>query len=118
MIRSHKDLTVYQKSYELALRVHKLSQSFPRHERYELASQLRRATTSIPLNIAEGYAKKAYEKEFIRALVIALGSCNEVIVILDMVKDLAYLQESEYKELSDEYDHLARQLQILATKWK
>ena len=118
MIQSYKDLMVYQKSYELALLVHKMTQDFPLHEKYELASQLRRATTSIPLNIAEGYAKRSYEKDFKRALIIALGSCNEVLVILDMVQDLGYIEEVQHQELTEEYDHLARQLNVLAAKWK
>ena len=58
MIKSYQDLRVYQISYQLALQVHQLTLKFPDFERYELGSQLRRAATSIPINIAEGYGKK------------------------------------------------------------
>ncbi len=54
-ISSYKDLRVYQRSYELALEIHKITMKFPAHERQELGSQLRRAATSVPINIAEGY---------------------------------------------------------------
>ena len=58
MIKSYKDLEVYKRSYKLALKTHKITLTFPAIERYELGSQLRRATKSIPLNIREGYGKK------------------------------------------------------------
>lgn len=60
----YKNLAVYKTSYEAALQIHKLTQSFPQHELYEIGSQLRRAAISIPLNIAEGYGRKTYQKDF------------------------------------------------------
>ncbi len=57
-IRSYRDLRVYQRSYEAALELHRLTLRFPGFERGELGSQLRRASKSVPLNIAEGYGRK------------------------------------------------------------
>ena len=59
---------------------------FPKHELYELGSQMRRAATSIPLNIAEGYGRKSTAADFKAFLRIALGSCNEVMVLIEMIK--------------------------------
>ena len=118
MIKSYKDLEVYQKSYQAALRLHKTSLEFPRHELYELGSQMRRAATSVPLNIAEGYGRKISAKEFKYFLRIALGSCNEVSVLLQMIKDLGYLEKELFQELYETYDHLGRQLFRLIEKWK
>ena len=108
-MKSYKDLEVYKKSYRLSLEIHRLSMKFPRHEMYEIGSQLRRSAVSIPLNIAEGYGRKVHRKDFRNFLIIALGSCDEVNVLLDMVKDLGYQVEG-YESIKEEYDHLGRQL--------
>ena len=78
MIQSYKDLNVYKRSYSLALKVYGIAKILPKDEQYGLSSQLRRAATSIPLNIAEGYGRKSSEAEFKQFLRNSLGSCNEV----------------------------------------
>ena len=98
-VRSYRDLEVYQEGYRLAVVIHKLTQSFPDYERREIGSQLRRAAVSIPANIAEGYGRSA--AEFKRYLWIALGSCNEVMVYLDLVSDLGYAVTGEMREAYD-----------------
>ena len=118
MITGYKDLRIYQKSYELGLKVHLLTQKYPEYERYEIGSQLRRAAISIPLNIAEGYGKKESEADFKRFLKMALGSNNEVGVLLDMSKDLGYINESTHKELTNDYETLGRQIYTTIEKWK
>ena len=85
VVASYKDLRVYQRCYEIALEIHKITLRFPVQERRELGNQLRRSATSVPINIAEGYGRKRSPEDFKRFLVIALGSNNEVNVILDLV---------------------------------
>ena len=118
MIRSYKDLEIYKDSYHLHLQVHKISQKYPDYERYEIGAQLRRASMSVPLNIAEGYGKKSSELDFKRFLRMAMGSCNEIQVLLEMSKDLDYITENEHKELSSKYDVLGRRINTLIQKWK
>ncbi len=118
MIQSYKDLEVYRRSYQAALELHQMTLEFPRHEMYELGSQLRRAATSIPLNIAEGYGRKSSPAEFKHFLRNAFGSCNEVKVLLEMIKDLGYLEETIFEYTYDTYDHIGRQLYRLIESWK
>ena len=118
MIKSYRDLEVYQLSYKLALSIHKMTQTFPKEETYEISSQMRRAALSIPLNIAEGYGKKSSAKDFKRFLKISLGSTNEMLVLISFVKDLGYITEEEYKEYSERYNMLGGMIYNLEKNWE
>ena len=118
MIRGFKDLRIYQKSYDLSLRIHKLTKGFPKKEQYEMGSQIRRAAMSVPLNIAEGYGNKQSNIEFKRFLKIAMGSINEVEVLLDMSKDLNYINEGDHKEMVEEYVVVRKQIYTTIKKWE
>ena len=114
-IKSFEDLIVYQKSYQLVLRSHKLTNTFPENEKRELGYQIRRAAVSIPANIAEGYGRKNSSKEFKHFLRNALGSSNEMIVLLKLSRDLGYTQDSK---IIEEYEVLGKQLFKLIEKWE
>jgi four helix bundle protein len=113
-ISSFNNLKVYQKSYQLALEIHKITRTFPDIERYELGTQLRRSAVSIPANIAEGYGRKKSNAEFKHFLRNALGSCNEVQVLLSLSKDLGYIADDEYVQ---QYE-LGKQIYRLIEVWK
>ena len=66
-MKSHKDLTVWQKSMELVVEIYKISRNYPKDEVFGLVSQMRRAAISIPSNIAEGFGR-SYDKETLRFL--------------------------------------------------
>ncbi len=116
--RGYRDLEVYQRSLDALVRIHALAGSLPDVERYELASQFRRASKSIPANIAEGYAKRRYPKEFISYLTTALGSANEVEVHLEIAGKLGYGEPDARAELLDEYGVIGRQLAALIRSWQ
>ena len=77
MLRSYRDLLVWQKAVEFALLVYRLSEAFPKREIYGLTSQVRRAAVSVPSNIAEGYGRGS-RKEYVQFLSIAQGSLKEM----------------------------------------
>ena len=78
MIISFKDLEVYKEAYDLAIIVNKNVNKLPLFEKNDLGSQLRRASKSVPSNIAEGWAKRQFEKQFKLHLNSSIGSCNEM----------------------------------------
>jgi four helix bundle protein len=114
-VSSYYELEVYRVGYELALKVHQMTQKFPGEEKYELGSQLRRAAVSIPANIAEGYGRKKSPAEFKHFLRNALGSSNEMCVLLNLSADLGYEVAGEILE---RYDILGKQLYRLIENWK
>ena len=117
-ISSYRDLRIYQRSYEAALEIHRITLKFPGFERSELGSQLRRAATSIPINIAEGYGRKRSPEDFKRFLVIALGSCDEVSVLLDFVHDLKYLNGDLHAKWKQEYTKIGKGINKLIQVWR
>ena len=102
---------MYQRSYELALTVHRLTRSFPAHEQFELGQQLRRAAVSIPANIAEGFGRRESAADFRHFLWMALGSANEMFV-LSLARDLGYEIAAMDKVIS-EYEQLGKQIYAL-----
>ena len=118
MIQSFRDLQVYQESYELAVSVNKMILKLPNFEKFDLVSQMRRASKSIPANIAEGYAKRVSQKEFMKHLTIALGSANEMEVHISLARDLHYWSENSADDLIKKYQIVGRKLNKLIQNWK
>jgi len=95
---NYRNLIVWQKAHELALFIYRLTDKFPMHERYALATQIRRAALSIPTNIVEGYNRKS-KKEFVHFIDIALGSLAEVEYLLEFSGDMGYIDRASVNEV-------------------
>lgn len=93
---THKDLHIWQDSIQLVEMVYKLTTSFPASELYGLCSQMRRASVSVPSNIAEGAARQG-EKEFIQFLYVALGSLSELETQSIIAQRLNYIEDEDHK---------------------
>ena len=89
-VTSYRDLKVWQRAIDLVPEVYELLRSFPKHETYALADQIRRAVVSIPANIAEGQARQ-HRKEFLQSLYVARGSLAELETLLVVAEKLSYL---------------------------
>jgi four helix bundle protein len=98
-VKSYRELNAWQKSYALALAVYQASRAFPRAEVFGLTSQLRRASISIPANIAEGYCRRS-RADYLRFLSIAQGSAGELDTLLSLAHDLSYLDGGTLGQLS------------------
>jgi len=88
VLKSYKDLTVWQRAYQLCLETYRATSSFPTEEKYGLVSQMRRAAVSVPSNIAEGYGRRT-KGEYIQALHIAYASLCELETQMMLANDLA-----------------------------
>ena len=118
MINSYRDLDVYQRSMQLLVPLHKHLLAFPEYERYELCAQMRRCSKSIAANIAEGYSKRRFEKEFRKHLNIAMGEANEMLVHLETARMLEYMQPADCDPLMDGYSIVGKQLYKLMSNWR
>ena len=114
MVESFEELDVFKRSYRISLDIHSESLKWPQIEQYALGDQVRRASKSIPANIAEGFGKqRSSSKEFKRYLVIAIGSADEMRVWCRYCLDLGYIDETMWRRWSDEYREIAKMLQGL-----
>jgi four helix bundle protein len=114
-IKSYKDLIVWQKAYKLTLDIYKITDSFPQKETFALVSQLRRASVSIPSNIAEGY-RRGSKKEYRQFLRIAFGSAGEIETQLLLSKDIGYISEKKFNELTTLLTEVLKMLNTLIVK--
>jgi four helix bundle protein len=117
MIKSYKNLIVWQKSFELSILVYRLTKKFPKDELYALTSQIRRASVSIPSNIAEGYSRQR-KLEYIQFLQIAFGSGAELETQLSIAKELSYLSNSDYAKVNNLLIEVLKMLNSLIAKIK
>ena len=121
-MKSYRDLEIYNLSYDLAVKVHKMSLKLPKYELYEEGSQIRRSSKGITSCIVEGYGRKKYKADFIKFLIYAHASCDETILHLSFIKDTHEFIEKEIEILFDAYNKLGSKInkfiQYVETEWK
>ena len=100
-MRDFHKLMIWQRSHRLTLEIYKISKTFPKSEIFGLTSQIRRAVSSIPTNIAEGCGRNS-SKEFAHFLQIAIGSATEVEYQLLLAHDINYINDDDYQVLTNE----------------
>jgi len=114
--RQFKTLLIWDRGHELTLDIYKITAKFPQSEIYAITSQLRRATSSIPANIAEGCVKS--KPIFLNHLSIAQGSLEETKYFIILAHDLGYIHESEFNELSERCEELGKMIYSFMLKLK
>ena len=108
-MRDFRKQKVWEKSHLLALEIYRATEKFPREELYGLTGQIRRASASIPANIAEGCGKDG-DADFGRFLQIARGSASELEYHLLLAKDLGFLKQNDYDQLHKEANEVKQML--------
>ena len=114
-IKSYRDLDIWEKGIEIVKDVYKITENFPNHETYGLASQMQRAAVSAPSNIAEGF-RRYHNKEYKQFLHIVLGSCTELETQITIAKEIGYIKENLEAEALEKLDHLCRMTSNLIKK--
>ena len=114
-MRDFRQIKVWAKAHRLTLEIYKATARFPREELYGLTSQLRRASASIPANIAEGFGRGG-NAELARFLQIAIGSAYEVEYHTLLAKELGFLSMAGFDQLQAHIVEVKRMLAALIVK--
>ena len=114
-MQDFRNLIVWQKSHQLTLEIYAITKSFPGHEQFGLTSQLRRASASVPTNLAEGSGKFT-DLDFRRYVSIAFGSSNELEYLLLLSYCLKYISEDDYLALDTKCKEIKKMLSGLINK--
>ncbi len=105
-IRTHRDLEVYRKAFDAAMRIFELSKQFPADEKYSLTSQIRRASRSVCANLAEAWRKRRYEAAFIGKLSDCEAEAAEAQVWLELAVKCGYLSRNDAGPLYAAYNQI------------
>ncbi|QWT84312.1 four helix bundle protein [Chryseobacterium cucumeris] len=112
---NYMELIVWNKSVDLVTEIYSVTTIFPKEELYGLTSQIRRASISVPSNIAEGHSRRS-TSDYLQFLKIARGSCAELETQLIISKNLSYLSSEKFKILIEKTSEISKMLNAIITK--
>jgi four helix bundle protein len=116
-IKAFEDLTVWKEAHKLTLEVYKLTIKFPGAEKYGVVSQLRRSSSAVPANIAEGFGR-ATTRELLRCLQIARGELEETRYFVLLSRDLGYVTTQDYEGVAQQCNTVGRLINALGSSLK
>jgi len=105
-IKSHRELKVYQMSFDVGMKIFNLSKTFPKEETYSLTDQMRRSSRSVSANIAEAFRKRRYPKHFVSKLTDSEAESAETQVWLDYALACKYINNENYEKLNKQYENI------------
>src|ERR1700688_3131907 len=111
-VKSFEDLTVWREAHRLTLEIYKLTTRFPGAEKYGIVSQLRRSSSAVPANIAEGFGR-ATTRELLRCLQIARGELEETRYFVLLSRDLGYMTTLEDENIGQHCNTIGRLINAL-----
>ena len=110
LVRTYKELRVYQAAVDAAMEIFRITKCFPPEEKYSMVDQVRRSSRSVCANIAEAWRKRRYKAAFIAKLSDAEGEAAETQVWVELACKCAYLNNDDGKRLDEMYDQISGQL--------
>lgn len=113
IIKSHKELIVFQIAFKVSMEIFFQTKSFPKDEVYSLTSQIRRSSRSVTANIAEAFRKRRYEKAFVAKLSDSEAEAAETQVWLDYSLECGYMAGEIYQRLYQDYDKIIGMIIIM-----
>jgi four helix bundle protein len=117
MLRSFRELEVWQKAHGLVLATYRLTDKFPDRERFGIVSQIRRSAASVPANIAEGFGRRT-TKELLQFLTNANGSLEETRYFFILGRDLGYLKNEDFEDMEKQCSSVGQMIGALGRSLK
>jgi len=105
-IKHFRDLEVYQKAFEMAMKIFEITKVFPVEERYSLVDQIRRSSRAVCSNLAEAWRKRKYVAVFKNKLTDSMQEASETQSWLEFCLACKYIEQTSFKELDDEYERI------------
>jgi four helix bundle protein len=112
MIKSYRELRVWQGAMSLVEQIYHVTKDFPKEETFGLKGQMRRAAVSVPSNIAEGHARE-HIKEYLHHISMAQASLAELETQLEIAKRLGYILSEQFDQINEHTQSIGRQLYAL-----
>jgi four helix bundle protein len=116
-MRDFLKLEIWQRSHKLTLKIYEVTKTYPKEELYGLCSQMRRSSSSVPTNLAEGCGRNS-QAPLAHFFQIAAGFCSELLYQLILSKDLAYIADPIFKELNTETIEIRKMIYAYSGKIK
>ena len=114
-MKDFRQLQIWERSHRFTLQIYRVTQGFPAEERYGLTSQMRRSSSSVPTNIAEGCGRNT-DADFARFLDHSMGSASELEYQLTLSHDLGYMPSDQFEKASTELVEIKRMLNTFMQK--
>ena len=111
-LKSFRELTVWQRAHELVLKVFRLTERFPRSDQFGIVAQVRRSSSSVTANIAEGFGRGT-TREFLRSLQIARGELEETRYFILLSADLGRITKEEFEDVNVHCDSVGQLINAL-----
>ena len=115
-IRHFRDLVVYQRAFDAAMKIFEITKQFPADEKYSLVDQIRRSSRSVCANMAEGWRKRKYQAVFSNKLTDAMQEGSETQCWLEFSLACNYIEKTVFKELDAEYEQILSMLNAMEMK--
>jgi len=116
ILKNVRELKVYQLAFDSAMDIFRLTQSFPKEEKYSLTDQIRKSSRSICSNLAEGWYKRRYIAAFISKIPDAAQEASETQTWLEFSMACEYIDKATFSRYFNQYEHIIAQLLTMTTK--
>lgn len=116
LAKTVRELKVYQLAFQSAMDIFKITETFPKEEKYSLTDQIRRSSRSICSNLAEGWFKRRYLAAFINKLTDSVQEASETQTWLEFSLACGYIEKAVFDQYFDQYEHIIAQLLTMERK--